>query len=45
MNCKKCGRRTVDCQACKGGRVRGLGGYSCSKCGQKGQVSPNCGKL
>lgn len=38
--CKKCHRATTDCEACKGGRNRGLFGstLTCSKCNSTGQV-------
>jgi hypothetical protein len=37
--CKKCGRGLNDCQACKGGRARGIAGkLTCSKCNNTGVV-------
>ena len=38
--CKKCHRPLHDCQACDGGRKRGMGGIrlTCSRCNTTGLV-------
>lgn len=45
QSCKKCGRRTQDCTACKGSGGSGgpLGGLTCSKCNNTGQQCPQHG--
>jgi hypothetical protein len=42
MHCEKCQRPLQDCQKCKGGRQRGVGGakLTCANCRSTGQVCP-----